>query len=204
MRNFAAAIKISQTNKNMSEKQETIRIADTTANPGPLGLAGFGMTTLLLNLHNAGLFPLDSMILAMGLFFGGAAQVIAGCMEWKKNNLFGQVAFTSYGFFWIILVFTWMLPDMGVTKGIAPTPTSFSAFLAVWGVFTVGLFVASLTHGKLTAILFGLVAVLFFALAAQSHIFAGWVGIAAGALALYLSLAAVINDSHKKKLMPVF
>jgi len=75
-------------------------ITDNTANPAPLGLLGFGMTTVLLNLHNAGFFELGSMILAMGIFYGGMAQVITGVMEWKKGNTFGTVAFTSYGLFW--------------------------------------------------------------------------------------------------------
>ena len=75
-------------------------ITDHTANPAPLGLLGFGMTTVLLNLHNAGFFELGSMILAMGIFYGGMAQVITGVMEWKKGNTFGTVAFTSYGLFW--------------------------------------------------------------------------------------------------------
>ncbi|MCI4443142.1 MAG: acetate uptake transporter [Lentimicrobium sp.] len=67
-------------------------IKDTTANPAPLGLFGFGMTTILLNIHNAGFFELNSMIMAMGIFIGGV-------MEWKKGNGFGMAAFTSYGFF---------------------------------------------------------------------------------------------------------
>ena len=78
--------------------------ADQTANPAPLGLLGFGMTTVLLNLHNAGLYELNSMILAMGIFYGGIAQVLAGLLEWKKGNTFGTVAFTSYGLFWLTLV----------------------------------------------------------------------------------------------------
>jgi succinate-acetate transporter protein len=80
---------------------ETIvrELKDSTANPAPLGLMGFGMTTVLLNLHNAGLFELGSMILAMGIFYGGVAQVIAGIMEWKKKNTFGTTAFTSFGLF---------------------------------------------------------------------------------------------------------
>ena len=82
----------------MSEHTIT-RIHDTTANPAPLGLFAFGMTTVLLNLHNAGFIGMSSMILAMGLFYGGLAQVVAGIMEWKKNNTFGTLAFTSYGFF---------------------------------------------------------------------------------------------------------
>ena len=73
------------------------------ANPAPLGLMGFGMTTVLLNIHNAGFFPLGSMILAMGIFYGGIAQVIAGILEFKKGNTFGMTAFTSYGLFWISL-----------------------------------------------------------------------------------------------------
>src|ERR1035441_9192015 len=77
---------------------------DTTANPAPLGLLGFGMTTVLLNLHNAGFLELNSMILAMGICYGGIAQVLAGIMEWKKNNTFGTTAFISYGFFWLSLV----------------------------------------------------------------------------------------------------
>jgi len=70
-------------------------MSEKLANPAPLGLMGFGMTTVLLNLHNAGFYPLDSMILAMGLAYGGLAQVIAGVMEYKRGNTFGTVAFSS-------------------------------------------------------------------------------------------------------------
>src|SRR5579862_7609507 len=81
-----------------------IQVKVNTANPAPLGLFGFGMTTVLLNLHNAGFYKMNTMILAMGICYGGAAQVIAGVMGWKKNNTFGTTAFTSYGFFWLSLV----------------------------------------------------------------------------------------------------
>ena len=74
------------------------------ANPGPLGLMGFGMTTILLNIHNAGFFPVMTAIVSMGIFYGGLAQVIAGILEFRKGNTFGTTAFTSYGFFWIALV----------------------------------------------------------------------------------------------------
>src|SRR5580698_9986633 len=97
-------------------------MADTTtllrpdrANPAPLGLFGFGMTTVLLNLHNAGFFKLNAMILAMGLCYGGAAQVIAGVLEFRKNNTFGMTAFISYGFFWLSLVALIMLPKIDPT-----------------------------------------------------------------------------------------
>ena len=86
---------------------------DNLANPAPLGLMGFGMTTVLLNLHNVGLWPIGAMILGMGIFYGGLAQVIAGIMEFKKGNTFGTTAFTSYGFFWLSLVFLLIAPNLG-------------------------------------------------------------------------------------------
>src|SRR3990172_8469714 len=108
------------------------RSEDVTANPAPLGLTGFGMTTVLLNLHNAGYFELDSMILAMGIFYGGIAQVLAGYMEWKKGNTFGTTAFTSYGFFWLSLVVLLVLPGLGITT--APDVLALSAYLTMWGI----------------------------------------------------------------------
>src|SRR5438045_5163884 len=93
--------------------QSSITIKDNSANPAPLGLFAFGMTTVLLNLHNAGFFEMNSMILCMGIFYGGTAQVIAGIIEAKKNNTFGLTAFTSYGFFWLTLVALIVFPKLG-------------------------------------------------------------------------------------------
>src|SRR4051812_18246119 len=95
--------------------ESTMELRDTTADPAPLGLLGFGMTTVLLNLHNAGFYELNSMILAMGLCYGGAAQIVAGLMEWKKGNTFGTTAFLSYGFFWLSLVTLLLLPKWGIS-----------------------------------------------------------------------------------------
>ncbi len=106
---------------------------DGIANPAPLGLCAFGTTTVLLNFHNAGLFEMNSMILAMGIFYGGLAQVIAGVLEAKKNNTFGLTAFTSYGFFWLSLVALVVMPKMGWVA--APSENAMVAYLAVWGVF---------------------------------------------------------------------
>jgi succinate-acetate transporter protein len=107
---------------------------EKTANPAPLGLMGFGMTTVLLNIHNAGFFPISSMILAMGLFYGGIAQVIAGILEFRKGNTFGMTAFVSYGFFWITLVGLIVGPRTG---WMDRTPEGFMGwFLVMWGVFT--------------------------------------------------------------------
>lgn len=90
-----------------------IKITDTTGNPGALGLLAFGLTTIILNMHNAGIFAMGSVVFAMGIFYGGLAQIIAGIMEWKKNNTFGMTAFISYGFFWISLVFLILMPVWG-------------------------------------------------------------------------------------------
>src|ERR1700744_4571487 len=83
------------------------------ANPAPLGLCAFGMTTVLLNIHNAGFFEMNSMIFGMGIFYGGLAQVIAGVIEAKKNNTLGLTAFTSYGFFWLSLVGLLVMAKLG-------------------------------------------------------------------------------------------
>ncbi|MHC6803542.1 acetate uptake transporter, partial [Vibrio antiquarius] len=91
------------------------------ANPAPLGLMGFGMTTILLNIHNAGFFPIDSMILAMGIFYGGLSQVIVGIMCFKRGDTFGTTAFTSYGLFWLTLVGLIVMPHMGLPA----SPASF-------------------------------------------------------------------------------
>ena len=106
------------------------QIKDSSANPAPLGLLAFGMTTVLLNLHNAGYYELNSMILAMGIFYGGSAQVIAGIMEWKKGNTFATTAFISYGMFWLTLVALIVLPKMGLAS--ATDETAKAAYLAGW------------------------------------------------------------------------
>ncbi|HEY3447875.1 MAG TPA: acetate uptake transporter, partial [Myxococcales bacterium] len=112
---------------------------EKTANPAPLGLMGFGMTTVLLNIHNAGFFPISAMILSMGLCYGGIAQVIAGVLEFKKGNTFGLTAFTSYGFFWISLVVLIVGPRTGLMD---KTPEGYMGwYLTMWGVFTAFMFV---------------------------------------------------------------
>jgi len=88
----------------IAETHTDVKLFDASANPAPPGLLGFGTTTILLNIHNAGFYSLNTMILAMGVFYGGIAQVIAGIQEWKKGNTFGATASTSYGLFWLTLV----------------------------------------------------------------------------------------------------
>lgn len=187
---------------------EHAKTTDHTANPAPLGLMGFGMTTVLLNLHNAGFFELGSMILAMGIFYGGVAQVIAGVMEWKKGNTFGTVAFTSYGFFWLTLVGLVTLPKTGLMS--PSSEGGMVAFLVVWGIFTAVLFIGSLKLNRATQFIFGSLTLLFFLLAlgeatgnAAIKLIAGWEGIVCGASAIYVAAAQILNDMHGRKLLPL-
>lgn len=193
----------------LTESQiQIITQQDTSSNPAPLGLMGFGMTTVLLNFHNAGIFQLGSMILAMGFFYGGFAQIIAGLMEWKKGNTFATTAFTSYGFFWMSLVMLVVLPKMGLVE--APENSAMVAYLIMWGVFTAVLFIATLRLSRALQVVFGSLTVLFFLLAlgdfTGSHtikLIAGYEGIFCGFSAIYTALAQVLNEVYGKTVAPV-
>lgn len=192
----------------MSNAGQTIEITDVTANPAPLGLCAFGLTTVLLNLANAGLYPLDAMILGMGIFYGGLAQVLAGMMEWRKGNTFGTTAFTSYGFFWLSLAGILMLPKLDM--GAAPGATAMAAYLAMWGVFTTVLFLASLRLNLALQAVFLTLSVLFFLLAIGDitgsttiKTIAGIEGIVCGGLAIYAGLAQVLNEVYGRVVAPL-
>lgn len=180
---------------------------DTTANPAPLGLLAFGMTTVLLNLHNAGFYPMTSMILSMGIFYGGIAQVIVGYMEWKKGNTFGTVAFSSYGLFWLTLVGLIALPKMGFEPENA---TSMAAYLFMWGLFTLFLFIGTLKISKALQVVFASLVVLFWLLAldkitgseAVAHL-AGFEGIFCGASAIYAGVAQILNEVYGRVVLPL-
>lgn len=179
------------------------------ANPAPLGLLGFGLTTVLLNLVNAGAFPLDTMILAMGIAYGGVAQIIVGAMEYKKGNTFGTVAFTSYGLFWWSFVLLLILPKF--TGFAAPSAASLAAYFIMWGIFTFAMFFGTLKANRALQLVFGSLTVLFIMLAitqyAKSTTFThitGIEGIICGLSAVYLGVAEVLNESHKKTVLPIF
>lgn len=184
-------------------------VPDKTGNPAPLGLMGFGMTTVLLNLHNAGFIALDTMILSMGIFYGGLAQIIAGIMEWKKGNTFACTAFISYGMFWLSLVALIALPHAGL--GLAgPSGYSIPAYLAAWGVFTLVLFIGTLRLNRALQVVFATLTVLFFMLATGDAMgsaaigkAAGWVGLLCGASAIYTGLAQVLNEVNGKTVWPL-
>ena len=199
----------------MSEKQ---------ANPAPLGLLGFGMTTVLLNfVHNFGLTPTaDSMILAMGLAYGGLAQVIAGIMEYKKGNTFSTVAFTSYGLFWWSFVALLLLPQQYFFFGIqGPSELAMAAYFFMWGLFTFLMLFGTLKTNRALQFVFMSLAILFFLLASRDGLVTlqviakndtnwnlftqiiGIEGIVCGLSAFYLALAEVLNEEHGKIVLPI-
>ena len=187
---------------------DTLILKDTTANPAPLGLLGFGLTTVLLNIHNAGYYELNSMILAMGIFYGGLAQIIAGIMEWKKNNTFGTTAFTSYGLFWLTLVGLLFLPKLGLAD--ATSKPAFAAYFFMWGLFTFVMFLGTLRINRALQFVFLSLTILFFLLAARDYLgsaaigtLAGYEGIICGLSAVYTALAQVLNDVYKKVVAPL-
>ena len=185
-----------------------IAIKDTSANPAPLGLFAFGMPTILLNLHNAGFFEMNALIYAMGIFYGGLAQVIAGIMESKKNNTFGFTAFISYGFFWLSLVVLLVLPKLGWVA--AASETGMIAYLIMWGIFTGLLFIATLKMSKALQFIFATLTLLFFLLAlgdatgntAIKH-FTGYEGIICGGSAVYTGAANLLNEVYGRTVLPV-
>ena len=178
------------------------------ANPAPLGLMGFGMTTVLLNIHNTGIFVLGSMILAMGIFYGGIAQVIAGILEYKKGNTFGVTAFTSYGLFWLSFVGLKVIPEFTGYKG--PGDTAIAAYLFMWGLFTFFMFISTLKKNKALQFVFISLTILFWLLAIGDitgnttiTMIAGYEGIICGLSAIYLAMAEVINETYGKIILPI-
>ena len=136
-----------------------IKIADTTANPGPLGLLCFALTTILLSAHNAGFFGLDAMILAMAVFYGGIGQVFAGVFEWKKNNTFATTAFVSYGFFWLSLAGIIVFPKLGLAE--RPSEVAMGSYLAIWGLMSFVMFIGTFRLNKALQFTFFLLIIAF-------------------------------------------
>ncbi len=183
-------------------------MADELSNPAPLGLMGFGMTTVLLNLANAGFFSVNSMILAMGLCYGGIAQIIAGIMEYKKGNTFGTVAFTSYGLFWLSFVVLNILPVTG--WGAASESYAAASYLLMWGIFTLFMSFGTLNKNIALATVFITLTILFFLLAIADYtgnglvkMIAGFEGIFCGASAIYLAMAEVLNETYDRTILPI-
>jgi succinate-acetate transporter protein len=152
--------------------------------------------------------PLNSMVLAMGIFYGGLAQVIAGIMEWKKNNTFAATAFTSYGFFWLAFVGLKLLPAIGIAEATAKFDMGF--FLVMWGLLTLFLFIGTLRISRALQVVFATLTILFFLLAiadftgnATIDVIAGYEGIFCGFTAIYAAIAQVLNEVYGKTILPI-
>lgn len=177
-------------------------------NAGPIGLVGFGLATLLLNLVNVGVLNQTSVIVGLGLFLGGLIQFIAGIIELKNKNNFGGTAFTVFGGFWFSLVYIWQ----NQTGAMAPDNISMGFYLLAWALVGGFLFVASLKHNTVTKIIFGLLTLLFILLAIADFmggqgiitIIAGIVGITNSLFALYSAAGQIIHEEYGKKILPLF
>ncbi|MEM3010322.1 MAG: acetate uptake transporter [Candidatus Bathyarchaeia archaeon] len=206
-------------------------MSEKSANPAPLGLLGFGMTTVLLNfVHNARLGPIDAMILGMGIFYGGLAQIIAGILEYKKGNTFGTTAFTSYGLFWLSFVaLNWLgtanvanshiWPFFGYVTPWTVSQEALAAYFSMWGIFTFVMFFGTLKINRALQFVFMSLAILFFLLAVKSALLAyasmspsdlelftriiGVEGVLCGLSAVYLALAEILNEIYGKTVLPI-
>jgi succinate-acetate transporter protein len=182
----------------------------TIADPGPLGLAAFAMTTFVLSMFNADLVSRsgETITLGLALTYGGLAQMLAGMWEFRTGNTFGAVAFTSFGAFWLSF---WAFNQFYATSiPAADAGHAVGLYLIAWGIFTTYMFVASLRTTGAIALVFILLAVAFFLLgignarASDSLIKAGgWVGLATAIVAWYASFAAVTNSTFGRTVLPV-
>ncbi len=176
------------------------------ADPGPLGLAAFGITTVILSLINANILPGATMttVLELALVYGGASQLLAGMWEFRKGNTFGATAFTSYGAFWIsFYLLVTNISAMGKDAG-----TGVGIYLLMWGVFSLYMFFGTFYANKALFFIFLFLVITFILLAianfsGSSAVIGGIFGLITGILALYTSAAGVINAQAGKVVWPV-
>ena len=194
----------------MREYVIKVETKEKTCNPAPLGLFAFGITTFLLNFHNVGIYPMNTVILSMAIFFGGTAQVIAGIFEWIRGSAFSFLAFSSYGFFWISFAFLLVFPN--ISFGLAPDTEALAFYLLCWGIFSSVLLVATLKEAPLTLVFtFATLVPTFMLLAAHywsgSHrclLAAGYIGLVCAGSAVYNAAGFLLNELFGKTIVPLF
>jgi succinate-acetate transporter protein len=178
------------------------------ADPGPLGLAAFALTTFVLSVFNSGLINTgDTVVLGLALAYGGIAQLLAGMWEFVKGNTFGAVAFSSYGAFWI--AFWYLLNHLPSDAAGRDLDHGLAVWLLAWGIFTTYMFVASIRTSVAVMLVFLFLAATFYFLSigfwvtseTATHI-GGWLGLITALLAWYASFAAVVNFTFKRVVMP--
>jgi uncharacterized protein len=182
------------------------------ADPGPLGLAGFAATTFVLSLFNAGMVgnpKLEAVVLPFALLYGGIAQLLAGMWEFKKNNTFGALAFTSYGAFWISLFY--YIKYVAPTLPPADAHTATGIFLLTWTIFTAYMTIASIKTNAVLTVVFATL-LLAFALLTLGNFrlntgmihAGGYIGLVVAFLAWYASAAVVVNSTWGRAVLPLF
>jgi succinate-acetate transporter protein len=184
------------------------------ADPGPLGLAAFALTTFVLSFFNAELAPKSGelIVFPLALAYGGIAQFAAGMWEFRTGNTFGAVAFTSFGAFWVSLwFFNQFLAKELPVKDLGVAGHAVGLYLIAWGIFTTYMFVASLRTTGAVALVFFLLAITFFLLGfgnrgANADVIklGGYVGLATAIVAWYASFAVVTNSTFGRTVLPVF
>ena len=178
------------------------------ANPGPLGLAGFGLTTCVLSAINAGLLPHEAIpvVVPLAFAYGGVAQLIAGILEFKVGNTFGMVAFTSYGLFWWWFALLQWTIGSGWLKPVAPNAVA--TVLLLWGVFTFLMWIVTFHTSKAVWSIFLLLWITFFLLAAGDFGYGtgrlgGYLGLLTGIDALAVAFVEVLNATANRIVIPL-
>ena len=192
----------------MPQLVETSFVSPKLANPGPLGLAGFGLTTCVLSAINAGLLPHEAVpvVVPLAFAYGGVAQLIAGVLEFRTGNTFGMVAFTSYGLFWWWFALLQWTIGAGWLK--APPASAVATVLLMWGVFTLLLWIVSFRGSKAVWSIFLLLWITFFLLAAGDFGLGtgkpgGYVGLLTGIDALLVAFLEVLNATAGRVVVPL-
>ena len=187
------------------ERSEPVA-APAVANPGPLGLCGFALTTFVLSSINAGLIPgadAGKMVIGLAFFYGGLAQLLAGMWEFRTGNTFGATAFSSYGAFWLAV-------GISVQQNLIPSPTAFGYFLLGWTIFTGLMFLGTLRSNIALMAVLGLLFITFLLLTIgelagsnASHVAGGWFGIATALAAWYTALAGILSSTKSVFTLPI-
>ncbi len=181
------------------------------ANPAGLGLIGFGFTTVMLSLINAGVLPKggEQVVLPLAFAYGGLIQILAGLLEFKCGNTFGMVAFLSYGAFWWWFTFLVLLGSHGVLD-LSHAGSTIAVTLIGWGAFTLYMWVATFKLVKALWWIFLTLWITFFLLGFGAllgsnglSITGGWIGIICGLIAVYTSFAIVTNTTFNRTVLPV-
>jgi succinate-acetate transporter protein len=195
----------------MSDEVKQVSLAAATPNPAALGLAGFGVTTFILSMFNAGFLPAAATLVVLGpaAFYGGLAQLLAGQQEYKTGNVFGATAFSTYGAFWLSFAFFQLMAAIGVFKFGGAAGAAAGIFLIGFTIFNTYMWIASFKVSVAVCTIFTTLEITFILLDVgafgHSTIFAwgGYFGIICALSALYTSAAIVLNTVYKKVVLPI-